>query len=306
MKSFVMLLKRESWEHPALWMVPAVVAGLVILAMLYGLAKVWGLGEEARKVGVEISKLAMFAPEERRMFLSGALVAGVAPFGFFLLGLMFFYSLDSLYAERRDRSVLFWKSMPVSDVQTVLSKLVMATVGAPLFTLAVIAVFHVVTMLLGTMVAIITGTDGWYMGLDPLAFLSAWGRLAWLALATSIVVLPFIGWVLLASAWARKAPFLWAIVPPVAIITMENISYDRSYLWNWILTRFLEAGPLVIESAVRGVRVTMEDGGTLQVGGVPSVKFDLLWSGLMWQGVIIAAIFVVGAIWLRRYRGEAE
>lgn len=305
MKTFPMLLKRESWEHPALWIVPAVVAGLVVLAMLYGLAKVWGMGEVARHIGVDLSKLATISAEDRRLFLSSALVAGSMPFGFFLAGLVFFYSLDSLYADRRDRSILFWKSMPISDIQTVLSKLVMAIVVAPLFTLAVLAMFHVVIVFLGAMLGLFTGMEGWYLAFNPLAFLQAWGTLLWFLIAGGLVLLPFIGWVMLASAWARKAPFLWAVIPPVAVFTMENIAYDRSYLGQWILNRMIQAPALIADMSARRVLVQLDNGRSFG-GDFFAVKFDLLWSGLMWQGVLITAIFITGAIWLRRYRADAE
>lgn len=305
MKTFPMLLKRESWEHPALWIVPAVVAGLFVLAMLYGLAKVWGMGEQAHRIGVDLSKLATLSGEDRTLFLSTALMAMSVPFAFFLTGLMFFYSLDSLYADRRDRSILFWKSMPVSDIETVLSKLVMAIVVAPLFTLVVVAGFHVVTVFIGAMLGLFTGMEGWYLAFNPVAFLRAWSILLWFAIAGGLVLLPFIGWVMLASAWARKAPFLWAVVPPVVIVTMENISYDRSYLWHWVLDRMINAPALIADTRVHTVRVQLEDGHTFG-GDFLAVKFDLLWSGLMWQGVLITAIFITGAIWLRRYRADAE
>lgn len=305
MKTFPMLLKRESWEHRALWMVPAVVAGLVVLAMLYGLAKVWGLGEEAHRIGVDLSKLATLSGDERRLFLSTALIAGSIPFAFFLGGLVFFYSLDSLYADRRDRSILFWKSMPVSDIETVLSKLVMATVVAPVFTLLVLAAFHVVTVALGAMLGLLTGMEGWYLAFNPLGFLQAWGTLLWFFIAGSLVLLPFIAWVMLASAWARKAPFLWAVIPPFAFMVLENVAYDRTYLGEWIVRRLANAPELVASMSARHVRVHLDGGGSLG-GEFIAVKFDLLWSGLMWQGVLVAAVFITAAIWLRRHRADAE
>ena len=41
------------------------------------------------------------------------------------------------YDERKDRSVLFWKSLPVSDRDTVLSKAVSALVVAPTLAISV-------------------------------------------------------------------------------------------------------------------------------------------------------------------------
>jgi ABC-2 type transport system permease protein len=307
MKTFMMLLKRESWEHPALWIVPAVLAALIVIGMAYGLFMIWHTGVEVRDVGLELSKLAQIQASDRRDFISAGLVGMATPFGFFLAGLAFFYALDSLYADRRDRSILFWKSMPVSDVQTVMSKLAMVVIVAPLMTLAVVMVFHIVAMLFGTVVALWAGTEGWYMGWDPLAFIRAWLLLGWVAFAQMLIFLPLIAWLMLASAWAGKAPFLWATVPPVAVSILEMVAYEKSYLGQWLLSRVVDGWPLILaDISGSHATITLENGGTVQMGGFITARFDLLWSGFFWQGLVVAVLFLAAAIWLRRYRADAE
>lgn len=306
MKTFTMLLKRESWEHPALWIVPAVIATLLVIGMAYGLFTMWRLGVPTENVGLELSRLAEIPADSRRNFLVAGLTGMAAPFGFFLVGLVFFYALDSLYADRRDRSVLFWKSMPVSDVQTVLSKLVTAVVVAPLLMLAVVAMFQVVSLVFGSIVGIWFGMEGWYLAWDPIAIVRAWLLSVWVAVGGMLVCLPFITWTMLASAWARKAPFLWATVPPVAIITVENMAYDHSYLAEWVANHLANGAMMLVHTDDAITRVEINDGQFVQIGNLVAARFDILWSGLLWQGVIISAVFIAGAIWLRRYRAEAE
>ncbi len=131
MKTFTTLIKREYWEHPALWVVPALFAALMVLGHLFGIYSMWRFGVDPEELRWGIEQVTSMDPADRFAFMQGMLIGLAVPFGVFLGFLMFFYALDSLYADRRDRSILFWKSMPVSDVETVLSKLVMALVGVP-------------------------------------------------------------------------------------------------------------------------------------------------------------------------------
>lgn len=306
MKTFTMLLKRETWEHPALWIVPGVVATLAVVGMAYGLFTMWRLGVPTENIGMELSRIADIPADSRRNFLVAALTGVAAPFAFFLGGLVFFYSLDSLYADRRDRSVLFWKSMPISDVQTVMSKLVTALVVAPLLTVVVVAAFQLVSLVFSSIIGIWFGVDGWYLAWDPIAIVRAWLLTIWITIGGLLVCLPIITWTMLASAWARKAPFLWATVPPVAIIILENMAYNRSHFAEWFVDRLANGFEMLVETNDHITRVEIDDGKFVQIGNLVAARFDLLWSGVLWEGVILAAAFTAGAIWLRRYRAEAE
>src|SRR5206468_10746510 len=81
-----------------------------------------------------------------RYELAGALIMGTA----LIVGI--FYCLDALYGERRDRSILFWKSLPVSDVMAVLSKLAIPIVILPLLSFAVTVATQFFMLLLSTVI----------------------------------------------------------------------------------------------------------------------------------------------------------
>ncbi len=310
MKTFIALVRREHWESSAFWIVPGVFALLLVAGSLFGFFSLWQHGVDPEDLRHGLDNLADMAGDERREILKIALLSAAAPFNVFLIGVTFFYALDALYSDRRDRSVLFFKSLPVSDLQTVLSKLAMALVVGPALTFAVVAVFQVFTLLLGTGLMLWSGTDAWYLGLDPLALLYAWSTMAWALFAQSLVYLPIVAWLMLASAWAKKAPFLWAVVPPVAVLIVEGWirRFDGdTVLGNWLADRVANALPLSFNVVGRGdgLRISTH-GGVLSADGGIRVNFDLLWSGMVWQGVAIAAVLLAGAVWLRRYRAEAE
>ena len=311
MKTFIALVRREYWESSAFWIVPGVFGLLLIAGSLFGLFSLWQHGVHADELRYGLDQLGDLAVDERRELLKIALLSLAAPFNVFLVGVTFFYALDSLYADRRDRSVLFWKSLPVSDVKTVMSKLAMALVGGPALAFAVVAAFQLVALLMATGVMLWSGTDGWYYALDPVAVLGAWGLFAWALVAQSLVYLPIVAWLMLASAWAKKAPFLWAVVPPLFVLIVEGWirRFDGdTVLGTWLAERVSNALPLsfnVRDGDEFGVHIGSHDGRLIADGGI-DVNFELLWSGLVWEGVAIAAVLLAGTIWLRRYRADAE
>lgn len=308
MKTFTTLVKREYWEHPALWIVPGLFAALMVLGHLFGIYSMWRFGVDPEEVRWGLEQITVMDPADRFAFMQGMLIGLTVPFGMFLGFLIFFYALDSLYADRRDRSILFWKSMPVSDVETVLSKLAMALVGAPALTLAVVIVFHLISIVLGTGVALWAGADGWYLALNPWLWLTTWSKLAWVLISASLLILPVIAWTMLASAWARKAPFLWATVPPAVIVTLEFVNFDRSRLVEWFANHMAEGAVLAMDITEGGRFGRVEIDGHSSFEGSMRIEpvFEILWSGTLWSGVAIAAVFLTGAVWLRRYRAEPE
>ncbi|MEX0899404.1 MAG: hypothetical protein WD081_01795 [Gammaproteobacteria bacterium] len=310
MKTFITLVRREHWESSAFWIVPGVFGALLLFGGLFGIFSLWQHGVDPEDVRYGLDQLTSLATDERRELMKIALLSLAAPFNVFLVGVTFFYALDALYADRRDRSVLFFKSLPISDVQTVLSKLAMALLVGPALTLAVVAVFQIAAVLFGTGIMLWSGTEGWYLALDPVAMVYAWSTMAWALFAQSLVYLPIVAWLMLASAWARKAPFLWAVVPPVAVLIIEGWirRFDgETALGNWLADRVSNALPLSfnLRHDGDGLRIGHVDGAFNANGGI-DVKFDLLWSGLVWEGVAIAAVLLAGAVWLRRYRADAE
>ena len=146
-------------------------------------------------------------------------------FTVFIVGV--FYCLDALYGERRDRSILFWKSLPVSDLTTVLSKASIPLVVLPLVTFVIIVATQFVMLLWSSVVLLTSGLAG-----------TTWTRFNLLEqsliLLYSLVALalwhaPIYGWLLLVSGWARRATFLWAVLPLLAITIFETITFNTTH-----------------------------------------------------------------------------
>ena len=135
MNRFLWLVRREVWEHKAIWVAPSIVIGCLLLLILTGNVH---LGPFSGSGGADMFDK---VPRDTQLKLLSIVYAGLALVVFMVMGIVaFFYSIDALYADRRDRSVLFWKSLPLSDLETVLSKFATAIVVIPLVALAASAI----------------------------------------------------------------------------------------------------------------------------------------------------------------------
>ncbi len=275
-------LRRELWENRSLYIAPLAVAALVLVAFLVGILvmphhrmpAVFALDPAKRRAAIELPY----------NFAAGLIMA-IA----FFVGL--FYCLDALQGERRDRSILFWKSLPVSDLTTVLSK-ASIPVFLLLFSFAVTVATQFLMLLLSSAVARANGLDVATLWTDVSLFQRSLMLLYHLLTVHGLWYAPLYGYLLLVSAWARRAPFLWAILPPFAIYAVEKIAFNTSHFAAWLAYRFL--GP---EASAPAPGSTFMD---VMAGLTPMQFFST--PGL-WIGFAFAAIFLAAAVRLRRYRG---
>jgi ABC-2 type transport system permease protein len=282
-RAFYWSVWRELWENRSIYVVPLIVA----VIELFGFA-VSTIGLADRRRGVLLKEL---AKQRAGIEAPYDVVAVMMIVIVFIIGL--FYCLDALYGERRERSILFWKSLPVSDVTTVLSKVTVPVVILPIVAFAVIVITQLI-MLLMTSVVLVTH------GMSPA---TTWMRVPffqnWLVLLYGLVGIalwhaPIYGWALLVSGSVRRATFLWAVLPPFAIAIFEKITLNTSYVSGLLKERVFGFAPNAFDfSGHRGVAVDsliqLTPGRYLSTPG-------------LWIGLIFAAAFVIGAIRLRRYR----
>jgi ABC-2 type transport system permease protein len=279
-RSFYWSVRREVWENRSIYIAPLIVAMVVLFGFL-----VSTIGLPERRQAVLLldpakARAAIEAPYNMAaiMLILTAFIVGV------------FYCLDALYGERRDRSILFWKSLPVSDLTTLLSKATIPLIILPLVTFAVVIATQLV-MLLWTSVLLITHgmspVSTWtYFPLFRNSFVLLYG-LAAIALWHA----PIYGWTLLVSGWARRATFLWAVVPFLAIAFFEKITFGTSHFASMLKDRLMGFAPNAFAFDMHSVGCPQLTPGTyLSTPG-------------LWLGLVFAAVCVAAAIWLRRYRG---
>jgi ABC-2 type transport system permease protein len=201
-----------------------------------------------------------------------------------------FYCLDALHGERRDRSILFWKSLPVSDLTTLFSKATIPLIVLPLVTFAIIVATQFV-MLLWTSVLLITH------GMSPASTWTNFSLFQQLLIplyglvAIALWHAPIYGWALLVSGWARRATFLCAVVPLLAIGFFEKITFGTSHFASMLKNRLM--GFASEAFAFNGHSIADPQLTPMRYLSTPG----------LWLGLIFAAAFIVAAIRLRRYRG---
>ena len=209
----------------------------------------------------------------------------------FIVG--FFYCLDALYGERRDRSILFWKSLPVSDVTTVLSKTIVTLVILPMVIFGVAVVTQFIMLLISSAVLTPSGLAGTTWANFNLARESV--VLLYGLIVIALWHAPIYGWALLVSGIARRATFLWAILPPIAISIFEKITFNTSYFASMLKDRFTGAGDTAFDFHThRSISIDL-------LSQLTPGRF-LMTPGL-WIGLLFAAGFLITAVQLRRYRG---
>jgi ABC-2 type transport system permease protein len=202
-----------------------------------------------------------------------------------------FYSLDALYGERRDRSILFWKSMPVSDLTTILSKLAIPLVIIPVLSYAIAVVTQFIMLLLASAVSVGSGTNVAALWTQQSVFRFSLELFYHMLTVHGLWYAPLYAWLLLVSAAAPRAPFIWAVLPPFVIWGVEKIAFNTTYFLSMLKVRL--TGPPDPE-------MTMARNADFMSTLIPHHFFDQ--PGL-WVGLAVAAVFLAIAVRLRRYRG---
>jgi ABC-2 type transport system permease protein len=283
-RPMVWSVRREVWENRSIYIAPLAVAGVILVGFLISSNRLLPK-MRAALIDPAHQRSAVQIPYDLAAFLIivTAFITGV------------FYCLDALYGERRDRSILFWKSLPVSDLTTVLSKASIPLVVLPVVTFAIIVATQSVLLLLSFV--ILPGKG--------LSAATLWAQLPlfqmWLALLYALVVIalwhaPIYGWLLLVSGWARRATFLWAVLPLFGIGVLEKVAFDTSHFANLMKYRLVGWFPLAVVPHVKGSPPAANPLTHLTPGRFLSTP------GL-WLGLAVAAAFLAAAVRLRRYRG---
>jgi ABC-2 type transport system permease protein len=281
-------VRRELWENRSLYIAPLAVAGLGLFGFLITLIHPptdKGQGLAPIDPSFQPTALAMPYSHAAMLLTLTALIVAI------------FYCLDALYGERRDRSILFWKSLPVSDLTTVLAKAGIPLVVLPLIVFA-IAIVMQLTMLLLSIAALLI-RDGsvatlWrqlpLFQLEAVLFYSLAVMALWYA--------PLVAWLLLVSAWARRTTFLWAVLPPLAIALVERITFHTTYFGSMLIRRFVGFAP-------KAFNFRMPDGDMIDPHFIPITQITpgrFLSSPGLWIGLVFAAVCLAAAVRLRRYR----
>jgi len=298
------LIKREVWEHRSIYVTPLAIAIIVTLGTL---AMLMFAGGFAKELDIAIFGATNIAGDtERQAALTGFFVGTSGVFLLAATVLTVFYTLDCLYTERKDKSILFWRSMPVTDAEAVIAKLATAIVIIPLVSVAVVIATHLVNLVVTSIWFSAKGADAGHLIWGSVPLLDNWLAALIVTLASAIWMSPFVGWLLFVSAFTKRSPFLMAFMPLVLIPILEFIFLRSSFFADAVFSR---KGMIPL---FRGMDIeAFFDEETLHLSeeAVSLLAFldvgRFLMSPSMWGGLLVCALFVTAAIYVRRYRDES-
>jgi ABC-2 type transport system permease protein len=277
-------VRREVWENRSIYVAPLAAAVLVLM----------GFSIRTLTLPQRLRAMSALDPAQQRAAIALPYNMTAVLIIFTTLIVAVFYCLDALHGERRDRSILFWKSLPVSDLTTVLAKTCVPLVVLPLVAFAISIPAQLVLLLLSSAVLLASGGSAaapWTsFPLVRESLILLYGlavHALWFA--------PIYGWLLLISAWARRTPFLWAVLPPLAIGGLEHIAWRTSHFGSLVRYRVMGAMGEAFTAEVQ------RSGHADRLSQLDPASF--LTSSGLWVGLAFAAAFLTAATRLRRYRG---
>ncbi len=271
-------VRRELWEYRSTYYAPLILAGFFVIGYFISVVRT---AHKLRASGG--------SGDLTDLIVGPYNFAGLAIMGATML-ISIYYCFDTLHSERRDRSVLFWKSLPVSDFTVVLAKATIPIVLLPVLTVCITIGLHCLMLAIGTAVFAASGLGG---VLSHLPLITMWTTLLYHMVAIhALSFAPFYAWMLLVSAWARRAPFLWGTLPILIVAALEKIAFNT--------THFLQLLGTIIAAGPRDASFPPDMAGHSLSHLHPGAY---LFSPNLWIALTVAGAFLIAAARIRRYRG---
>lgn len=317
MSRILALVKREFWENQgAFRTTPLVIGGIYIVLTLMFIFTFNHFDNEFQSLKELTRFLSQTDAGLRSDIIYGVTIA-VFP-GLFTVALgfvVFFYLLGSLYDDRKDRSILFWKSLPASDTLTLGSKLLSAMVVAPFIFWVVYVLTHIVIMLISSVVVLSLGENPWTLFVSLGSPFKAWSMVLLSYLAQAVWALPLYGWLMLVSSFAPRIPLLFAVLPPVVVAVLQIwIEFLQTFTLKkhlfGIIGEWFANSPLILSANDSGsdrlqVSLGIPLTDTFSHEATIANMLDRLFSTHMLIGLAVAAVFLGAALWLRRRATES-
>ena len=280
-RPFYWSVRRELWENRALYMAPLLVVAVVMAAFLFSLFSLPRAVLRAEQPGATQAAQVLHMPY--------AAAAGALFVTAFVVAV--FYCLSALHGERRARSLLFWKSLPVSDITTVLSKAAIPLIVLPLIVLIVAIAAQLVMLALSILVLLANGISPALL-LGRLELPLLWTMLPYGLVINALWDVPVYAYLILVSGWARRMTFVWAVAPPLGLCLFEFLAFRTKHLWG-----------LLDDRVFGGYAEAFTIGGKGQapIRGLADVDpLRFLANPGLWWGLVFGAACLVACVWLRR------
>ena len=315
MNRLLALVRREFWENKGSFRTtPLVIGGFFIVSMLMGIITMNHFDSDGYTTSMAVEELGKMSAEMRGEVLYQGMLGSSVMFTVVMSFVIFFYLLGALYDDRKDRSILFWKSLPASDTMTIASKLLTAMVLVPLMFLAAMIVTHLLMAIIGSIAIGMSGGNPWTLFISESNPFKVWGMVTASWLANSIWALPLYGWLLLVSSFAPRVPLLFATLPPLIFSVLQGwIEFLQTFtlknnIGSMIKDWFFNS-PAILTAEMgdegAGIALGVPLSGHFDHAVTLGNMLDRLFSLQMLVGLAVAAVFLFGAHWFRRRATES-
>ncbi len=336
MSKFLTLMRRDFNEHKgALFFTPlgiaAFIIGIVLLSAAFGKLNYGGqnfnLGESAPNFNMNIddengkevkiyknsqNQIVVFKDgvekpikskfdnadlkKASEVFAFGNGAPSFIPLFVAMIASLFIFA-GSLYEERKDKSIMFWKSLPITDLETVLSKFLTIGVGGAGIAFVISALCHVCMILITYTIAVIFGVNFIDIGIAFSAAFEMWGVIIYALLIDFLWVAPIFAWFLFMSAYAPKSPFFAAILPIVLLPLVGKIFFDGKFE---LLSEPLSH--LVSYPIIENIKNIDENSGARFSGLIIEAINKSLSDPSLWVGLVIGAALLYATAEVRKRR----
>jgi ABC-2 type transport system permease protein len=322
---FQWLVRREFWEYRGGFFWAQVITAMIIIAIAFLMLITAEVTAHQHGISINAFQIqqiqdALRAQDVEKVYagLDAALLALCLMNSIVLFFVTFFYCLGALYNDRADRSVLFWKSLPLSDLESVLAKLATVTLVAPAIAVAVMILLQLSFLLLMTIFALFHGFGEIGLLWSPSHLLQMWMHLIVRIPVNSLWALPCIGWLFLCSSFVRSKPFLWAMMLPVMsgiVVSFMGLmnAFSLTSAWWWWNIVFRSMLSLIPGS---WLWLNTNPSALIRMTGNNPEEFtdrmlslsalgNQMVSPNLWIGVGVGVVMIAASIYLRRQRIEA-
>ncbi|WP_049631842.1 hypothetical protein [Cellvibrio sp. pealriver] len=305
-KRVAVQLKREYWEHRSLFVfLPLVcvllVTGFWVLAVISDPVITQQKGSDFHFLDPRVQE--MLKPDEtgsgyKINYDNKSVVGFIVAFQQFIgwwfftvisVFLALYYCSSCLFADRKSRDILFWRSMPVSEPFNVLIKLVVAAASVPLLTLLMNTLTSLVLLLV--MSAWLGDLGQFTTALQALPLLGSYflGSVGLVPL-----LLPLFAWAMLASAYTKKSPFLAATFIPLLLLVADRFLH----YFMGINIHIYELVKTYFKTIAEAIQMSFGDAGNGYVSFTFNYSIDVA------IYCVIVAMLLGVVIWLRNSRYE--
>jgi ABC-2 type transport system permease protein len=310
MNRLLALMKREFWENKgAFRTTPIAIGAIYLLGLLMAVVTTVYFDNEFHTLKDAIRFIAEQDEALRARILYEGALSSAGLFTVALGFVIFFYLLGSLYDDRKDRSILFWKSLPASDTLTLTSKLLSAMITAPLIFWLVFVATMILLSIIAAIIVLLVGENPWTLFIGVSNPIKAWGLILMSYLAQSVWALPLYGWLMLVSSFAPRIPLLFAVLPPIVFAVLQIwIDFLKTFTFKdslfGVIGEWFANSPLILSGdahddsgpgAALGIPVTDTFDHAVTVGNM----LDRLFSYQMFIGLVVAAVCLTGALYFR-------